>query len=81
MKYPGEALNEKLKSEPRVTDRFPLGEITPPAVAKAIISNAGANVKKIVCVLDRRQGAEQNIIKAGYKFESILTRDDIGIES
>jgi orotate phosphoribosyltransferase len=52
------------------------------AVLKAanVISDAGAKVKKIVCVIDRKQGAAENITQAGYKFESILTRDDLGIK-
>ena len=48
--------------------------------AAKIISEAGATVKKIVCVIDRKQGAEENITQAGYKFESILTKDDLGIK-
>jgi len=50
------------------------------AEAAKIITEAGAAVKKIVCVIDRKQGAEENITKAGYKFESILTKTDLGIE-
>jgi orotate phosphoribosyltransferase len=45
--------------------------------AKAI-TEAGGAVKKIVAVIDR-QGAGENITKAGYKFESILTKDNLGI--
>ena len=48
--------------------------------AAKVITETGATVKKIVCVIDRRQGAEENIIQAGYKFESILTKDDLGIK-
>jgi len=48
--------------------------------AAKIITEAGATVKKIVCVIDRRQGAEENITRAGHKFESILTKDDLGIK-
>ena len=48
--------------------------------AAKIISDAGATVKKIVCVVDRKQGAEENITQAGYKFESILTKNDLGIK-
>jgi len=48
--------------------------------AAKVISESGATVKKIVCVIDRKQGAEENIIQAGYKFESILTKDDLGIK-
>ncbi|MBN2270986.1 MAG: orotate phosphoribosyltransferase [Sedimentisphaerales bacterium] len=48
--------------------------------AAKIITEAGAKVNKIVCVIDRKQGAEENITRAGYKFESILTKDDLGIK-
>ena len=48
--------------------------------AAKIITEAGAAVKKIVCVIDRCQGAEQNITAAGYRFESIFTRHDLGIK-
>jgi orotate phosphoribosyltransferase len=48
--------------------------------AAKVITESGAKVKKIVCVIDRRQGAEENITKAGYKFESILTKNDLGIK-
>ena len=48
--------------------------------AAKIITEAGATVKKIVCVIDRKQGAEENTTQAGYKFESILTKDDLGIK-
>ena len=47
--------------------------------AAKIITDAGAKVSKIVCVIDRRQGAEENITAAGYKFDSILTKNDLGI--
>lgn len=47
--------------------------------AAKVITGAGAKVKKIVCVIDRKQGAGENITAAGYKFESILTKDDLGI--
>jgi len=48
--------------------------------AAKVITEAGATVKKIVCVIDRKQGAAENITQAGYKFESILTKDDLGIK-
>jgi len=48
--------------------------------AAKIITEAGATVKNIVCVIDRKQGAEENITNAGYKFESILTKYDLGIK-
>lgn len=48
--------------------------------AAKIITQAGATVKKIVCVIDRKQGAEENITAAGFTFDSILTKDDLGIK-
>jgi len=48
--------------------------------AANVITEAGATVKKIVCVIDRKQGAGENVTQAGYKFESILTKDDLGIK-
>ena len=48
--------------------------------AAKIITDAGAKVKKIVCVIDRKQGACENITKAGFIFDSIMTRDDLGIK-
>ena len=48
--------------------------------AAKIITDAGAKVKKIVAVIDRKQGAGENITSAGYKFESIITKDDLGIK-
>lgn len=48
--------------------------------AAKVITDAGAKVKKIVAVIDRKQGAGENITAAGYKFESLLTKDDLGIK-
>ena len=48
--------------------------------AAKVITEAGATVKNVVCVIDRKQGAGENITSAGYKFESILTKDDLGIK-
>ncbi len=48
--------------------------------AAKIITETGAKVKKIVAVIDRKQGAAENIAAAGYQFESILTKEDLGIK-
>ncbi len=48
--------------------------------AAKIIAETGAHVKKIVCVIDRKQGAEENITEAGFAFESLMTKDDLGIK-
>ena len=47
--------------------------------AAKIITEAGAQVKEIVCVIDRKQGARDNITNAGYRFDSIITKEDLGI--
>ena len=47
--------------------------------AAKIIAEAGAKVSKIVAVIDRKQGARENINEAGYEFASILTKEDLGI--
>ncbi|MFZ9024493.1 MAG: orotate phosphoribosyltransferase, partial [Anaerohalosphaeraceae bacterium] len=47
--------------------------------AAKIITDAGATVKKIVCVIDRKQGGRENTEAAGYTFDSIITKDDLGI--
>jgi orotate phosphoribosyltransferase len=48
--------------------------------AAKVITEVGATVKKIVAVIDRRQGARENITAAGYAFDSILTKEDLGIK-
>lgn len=48
--------------------------------AAKVIDGAGAKVKKIVAVIDRKQGARENIESAGYVFESIITKEDLGIK-
>ena len=48
--------------------------------AAKIITDAGAKVKKIVAVIDRKQGASENIAAAGFAFGSIITKDDLGIK-
>ncbi len=48
--------------------------------AAKVITETGAKLKKIVCTIDRKQGAQENITRAGYKFDSLLTKDDLGIK-
>ena len=47
--------------------------------AAKVITGMGATVDKIVAVIDRLEGARENIEKAGFVFESILTKADLGI--
>ena len=48
--------------------------------AAQVITEAGAKVAKIVATIDRRQGAREAITGAGFAFDSLLTRDDLGIQ-
>ena len=43
------------------------------------IAAAGAAVERIVAVIDRQEGARENIEAAGFVFESLLTKADLGI--
>ncbi len=47
--------------------------------AAKVLTEAGAKVTKIVCTIDRMEGARENIEGAGYKFESLLTKADLGL--
>ncbi len=48
--------------------------------AAKVIENAGAKVHKIVAAIDRQEGARENITEAGYTFESLLTKKDLGLD-
>jgi orotate phosphoribosyltransferase len=48
--------------------------------AKALIAS-GAKVAGICGVIDRMEGARQNIDSAGFKFDALLTTKDMGIEA
>jgi orotate phosphoribosyltransferase len=43
------------------------------------LKEAGAKIDRIVAVIDRQEGARQNIESAGYIFEALFTTDDLGI--
>ncbi|NLF30607.1 MAG: orotate phosphoribosyltransferase [Planctomycetes bacterium] len=47
--------------------------------AARALTAAGATVLKIVGTIDRLQGGRENITKAGFAFEALLTREDLGI--
>ena len=48
--------------------------------AARVIEGAGARITKIVAIIDRQEGARQNVEAAGFKFASILNREDLGID-
>lgn len=47
--------------------------------AARVITDIGARIDKIVAVIDRQEGARENIERAGFVFEAILTRQDLNI--
>jgi len=44
------------------------------------LTRLGATVVKIIAVIDRQEGAREHIEAAGYAFDSLLTKRDLGIE-
>jgi orotate phosphoribosyltransferase len=47
--------------------------------AAKTLQAAGAEVRRIVAVIDRQEGARENIEKAGFAFGSLFTKADLGI--
>jgi orotate phosphoribosyltransferase len=41
------------------------------------VENYGAYVKKVICIVDREEGAKQAIEEKGYKLEAIFTKDEL----
>lgn len=44
-----------------------------------VLQANGAEIVKIVAVIDREEGGRDNIEKAGFTFESLFTKTDLGI--
>ena len=49
--------------------------------AAKFITSIGAKVERIVAVIDRQEGARENIESAGFVFESLFTKADLHITS
>jgi orotate phosphoribosyltransferase len=47
--------------------------------AAATLRAAGATITRLVFVIDRMEGARENVQKAGLEFQAILTKADMGI--
>lgn len=47
--------------------------------AAKTLQSLGATITKIVAVIDRQEGARENIEAAGFAFASLLTKADLGI--
>lgn len=48
--------------------------------AAKTLAEAGTVVQKIVAVIDRQEGARENIEGAGFVFEALMTKTDLGID-
>ena len=48
--------------------------------AAKVITEAGAEIVKIIATIDREEGARENIEGAGYTFEALFTVEDLGIQ-
>ena len=49
--------------------------------AAKLITEIGAKVERIVSVIDRQEGARENVEGAGFTFDSLFTKGDLGIKS
>lgn len=49
--------------------------------AAKFIKSVGARVERIVAVIDRQEGARENIESAGFAFDALFTKSDLGITS
>ena len=47
--------------------------------AAKVIEAGGATVTKIIGTIDREEGARENIEAAGYVFEALFTKSDLGV--
>jgi orotate phosphoribosyltransferase len=48
--------------------------------AAKTLKDAGAVVERIIAIIDREEGARQNIESAGYQFEALFTTTDLGVK-
>ena len=48
---------------------------------KRVTDEIGAKIERIVAVIDRQEGARENIEGAGFTFDSLFTKADLGITS
>ena len=47
--------------------------------AAGTLAAAGASITRLAFVIDRMEGGRQNVEAAGYAFDALLTKDDLGI--
>jgi orotate phosphoribosyltransferase len=47
--------------------------------AVALLGAEGIEVVGVVCVIDRQEGARENVESAGLRFEALFTKSDLGV--
>jgi len=47
--------------------------------AAKVVEQTGATVSKIIGTIDREEGARETIEAAGYRFEALFTKTDLGV--
>ena len=47
--------------------------------AARTLKDAGATVARICFVIDRMEGARENVEAAGFEFDALLNKEDLGI--
>jgi len=48
--------------------------------AAKVIRDAGADILGVIAIVDRQEGARENVERAGLRFEALFTISDLGIE-
>ena len=48
--------------------------------AVGVLREAGAEVVAVIAVIDRQEGARENVEAAGVRFEALFTKRDLGVE-
>ncbi len=48
--------------------------------AAEVIAAQGGDIVAIIATVDRQEGARENVERAGYRFDSLFTTSDLGIE-
>lgn len=44
-----------------------------------VLRDAGADVRGVICTIDREEGARANIENAGLRFEALFTKTELGV--
>ncbi len=48
--------------------------------AAKVVRDAGADILGVIAIVDRQEGARENVERAGLRFEALFTISDLGVE-